>query len=239
MTLFAGECWVFIILLFLQGEFDMSEQKPRAIVFIDGNNFYHNTKILGLEPKFIDFHKLSKLLTKQFNCNLVRSIYYNSVPSIKDGEQMYYNHQKFLSEIRALPNFEAKTRKLQRHSNQEIIQEKERLISSLGTCKVCEPLIKGFCSDCIGGIKKREKGIDVMIAVDMLFLSLVKNECDCCILISGDADFIPVMQLISSNNKKVYTSSVIPGYSYELRSSFKYFILTKDILFKECSKDFK
>ena len=51
-------------------------------------------------------------------------------------------------------------------------------------------------------MKKREKGIDVKIAVDMIRKSLIENECDVCLLISGDADFIPTIQTIKDAKKE-------------------------------------
>ncbi len=67
-----------------------------------------------------------------------KTIYYNSVPSITDGEEMYYKHMKFLSELRSFPDFEVKTRKLQRSSTEEIIQEKKELVATLGLCNGTE-----------------------------------------------------------------------------------------------------
>jgi len=210
-----------------------------AIVFIDGNNFYHNVKQMTIKPSFVDFAKLSDFVCTHFECKRKLSIYYNSVPSIKDGEPLYYKHMSFLSKIEKLPKFEVKTRKLQRHSTQEVISQKKALIDSLDFCDKCGPLIETMCSDCIGNVKKREKGIDVMIAVDMLDLCVIKNKCDFCILISGDADYIHALDLIKKSGKDVATTSVPPGYSYELRDHHKYFILGKNLLIENCLKDYK
>lgn len=211
--------------------------KKNAFVFIDGNNFYHNIKLMQIKPSYIDFSKISELVCSHFNFNHERSIYYNSVPSIEDGKQMYYDHMKFLSSIEKLPKFEVKTRKLQRHSTSEILQEKTEQISNLGLCDKCKPIVENNCHDCIGDIKKKEKGIDVMIAVDMLDLSVVQGKCDCCILISGDADFIPVSSIIKSNGKEIYSAFLTKGYSYELREKLGFWILNRDFLIKNCLKD--
>ncbi len=63
-------------------------------------------------------------------------------------------------------------------------------------CKICLPIVESTLSDAVGGIKKREKGIDIMIAVDMLNLSVIAKKCDSCILFSGDADFHPALDII-------------------------------------------
>lgn len=89
----------------------------------------------------------------------------------------------------------------------------------------------------VWAILKREKGIDVMIAVDMLDLSVIQNKCDYCVLISGDADFVPVAQIIKKNRKKVFSASLRAGYSYELRSKLKFWVLSRNIMIDNCLKE--
>jgi uncharacterized LabA/DUF88 family protein len=76
----------------------------------------------------------------------------------------------------------------------------------------------------------KEKGIDVWIAVDIIRLSLIEKKCNKVVLISGDADFVPALELISKNKISVISSSVPKGYSYELRTKFPYITLNKEIL---------
>ena len=213
-----------------------SKPKKNAFVFYDGNNFYHNVKKIRVKASDIDFSKLSEIACSHFNCLHKRSIYYNSVPDIKDNERMYWRHMKFLNEINELPKFSVKTRKLQKSSTAEILLEKKELLNSLGLCDKCKPIVDANCSDCIGNIKTREKGIDVMIAIDMLNLSVIENKCDCCILISGDADFVPVLNLIKKRKKNVFSAFVAKGYSYELRKNVPFFILRRDLLLDKCLK---
>lgn len=205
----------------------------KAIVFIDGNNLYHNSKCMGVKLNPSNISKLVQLVCSKFNCIFSKAIYYNSVPSIEDGSEMYYKHLKFLNEVAKLVNFEVKTRKLQRNSNKEVLKEKERLVSNLGLCEVCAPIVKSNCFDCIGSIDKKEKGIDMMIGIDMLNLSVIQKECDCCILISGDADFVPVLELIKRHGKGVASASLTKGYSFELRQKNRFLIIDREFL-KEC-----
>ncbi len=80
---------------------------------------------------------------------------------------------------------------------------------------------------------KIEKGVDVLIASDMIRKSLVEEECRVCILISGDADFIPAMQIIKNAGYEVITCSPKAGFSNELRQGkFRYLILSKENLTK-------
>lgn len=210
-----------------------------AIIFIDGNNFYHNVKLTGIRPSTIDFEKLSRKVCAHFNCKLkeIKGIkYYNSVPSIKDGVEVYNKHVSFLNDLKKNTIFDVKTRKLQRRSTAELLQEKQLIVQNLNLCKICLPLVEANCGDCIGMIQKKEKGIDVSIAVDMLNSCVIKNECDCCILISGDADFVPSLEIIRKTGKAVFSVSLTKGYSFDLRAKFKYKILNKDFLLNNCLK---
>ncbi|KKQ36137.1 MAG: hypothetical protein US54_C0079G0013 [Candidatus Roizmanbacteria bacterium GW2011_GWA2_37_7] len=218
----------------------MEEQKSNkiatreAIVFIDGNNLYHNLNALGITPGRVNLYKLAQLVCKHFNSNYKRAFYYNSVPSIDDGSELYSKHMGYLNKVGSYPNFEVITRKLQRHSNEEKIEEKKKILSELSLCNKCSSIVEKNCMECLGTIKKKEKGIDVNIAIDMLNLSVFKNECDLCILISGDADFIPVMDLIKEQEKDVVSAFLPFGYSCELRQKHGWFILHKDLIIKKC-----
>lgn len=212
-------------------------EKKSAIVFIDGNNVYHNLKSSFISPSSIHLGKLSELVCEHFNCNRKKTIYYNSVPSIEDGEEIYYKHMKFLDEVRKLQSFEVRTRKLQRSSTWERLQTIHKEMDNLGLCKICLPVVKSHWKDYIGNINVREKGIDVMIATDMIKIGVINNECDACILISGDADFIPVMDLVKAKGKAVFSACTVKGYSYELRKAHGWFILDKELLIKTCSKN--
>jgi hypothetical protein len=75
-------------------------EKRRAIVFIDGSNFYHNSKSLIDKPSKIDFKILSEFLCVRFQLELKEIRYYNAVPDISDGEEVYYKHIKFLDNLK-------------------------------------------------------------------------------------------------------------------------------------------
>jgi len=213
------------------------KSEKNAIVFIDGNNVYHNCKSMKINPSHVDLLKLSEEVSLHFLCNHVKTFYYNSVPNLNDGKQVYWAHMKFLDNLKKLPKFEVKTRKLQRTSNAEIINEKKEIINSLGLCEICNPLVEINCGDCIGNIKTKEKGIDIMIAVDMIEQTVIKKRADCCILISGDADFVPAMEIIKNNGIDAFSSALTKGYSYELRKNNKHFIIDKNFLNQYCQKD--
>ncbi len=110
-------------------------------------------------------------------------------------------------------------------------------IYSLDLCEVCKPLVESVFLD-LADIKKKEKGIDVWIAVDIMRKLIIENKFDVCVLISGDADFVPALNLIKERGKEILTSMVALGYSSELRKKFPYFILRKETLMK-CLRNYK
>lgn len=209
-----------------------------AMLFIDGNNWYHNSKQV-IDTKNIDFQKLAILLENKLKIKIKEIRYYNSIPDISENPLKYHKHMEFLNNLKN-QSIKVFTRKLQKSSTAEILKEKTRILDSLELCGSCSPLIKQNCLDCIGLVTKKEKGIDVKIAVDMMRKCLIEKECEVCILISGDADFIPAMQTIKDAGKEALTASVFPGYSMELRDGrFRYICLTKADLNAKCMKDYQ
>jgi len=207
----------------------------KAIIFFDANNWYHNVKKI-FNPGDIDLKKVGSLISKQFNLDVIEIRWYASVPSIADGELMYKRHRAFLGRLEK-EGITIITRKLQRLSNKEIISEKQKTIDNLDLCDVCKPLVESVFLDLVD-IKKKEKGIDIWIAIDMIRLSIIDNKCDMCILISGDTDFVPALEIIKKQGKEVLTSMVPWGYSSELRQKFPFFILKKETLMK-CLRSYK
>ena len=169
-------------------------EKREAIIFIDGSNFYHNSKSIIDKPSKINFKSLADYISNYFSLKLKQIRYYNAVPDISDNKEIYYKHMEFLEGLR----------------KQNIIV-KERKLKKIKKLNI-----------------KIEKGIDVLIASDMIRKTLVEKECKVCILISGDADFIPSMQIIKDAGYEVIVCSPKYGFSNELRQGkFRYLVLSE------------
>jgi len=206
----------------------------KAIFFFDANNWYHNVKKYH-NPSEIDIQKLVNFLCKIKDYELVEIRWYASVPSISDGENMYYRHMSYLESLEK-KGIKVIHRKLQKLSNKEIIKRKQETINNLDLCENCQKLVEANFLD-LADIKRKEKGIDVWIAIDMLNLSVINDNCDVCVLISGDADFVPVLEIIRGHNKEILTAMTYIGYSRELIKKFPYFII-KNETFLRCFKDY-
>lgn len=205
----------------------------QAIVFVDANNWYHNVKHF-FEPGEVDITKVAEFLSKEYK--LVQIRWYASTPSIADGERMYYKHMSFLQHLEK-KGIKVITRKLQRLSNDEVLEKRRSTIENLDLCENCKSLVKSAFLD-LADVKKKEKGIDVWVAIDMIKESIIDKSCDVCILISGDADFTPALELIKTHGKDVLTAMVPWGYSSELRQKFPYLIINQDIL-RQCLRKYK
>ncbi len=217
----------------------------RAIVFIDGNNLYHNllkaiknskhAAIINMKPKDLDLFKLSELICQKFNLSRAKTIYYNSIPDIRDGQEVYYAHQKYLSWVASLPSFEVKIRKLQKRSNIELLNERLRLIEKSNLCKNCKPEAIKLLMQSTKYFEPKEKGIDVLIAADMLNNSL-KGNCEAFILVSGDADFVPIFDMIKESGKKAFCAALREGFSSEMRAKHKPYLIIDDSIIEKCLK---
>ena len=215
--------------------FIFSRMEKKGIIFIDGNNLYHNLKQMKVKPSNIDFKKLTEFITKHFNLELKEVRYYNSMPTLRDGKDLYFSHLKFIDDLRKIPRFIIYTRKLQVHSTKELLKEKQDLIDSMELCNNCKPIVEQNILDAIGNVKKKEKGVDIMLAVDLVEFA-IKNKADAFVILSGDADFIPAMKLVQRNNKEVFSVSLAKGYSRELRENFRFFVLGKNTIMENCLK---
>jgi len=69
--------------------------KRSAILFVDGSNFYHNSKPIIDESKRIDFNCLAKFICDKFDLKLNQVRYYNAVPDISENKKLIINTLNF------------------------------------------------------------------------------------------------------------------------------------------------
>src|SRR3989338_5954660 len=138
----------------------LCKMAEKAVVFIDGNNLYHTLRASQLSPQDIDLEKLSDFVCLRFGCTSEMSVYYNSIPNIRDSESVYYRHMEFLERVRRMNRFTVKTRKLKRLSMKERLQAVERELGTLELCERCFPPVRKHWNEYIGRMQVKEKGID-------------------------------------------------------------------------------
>ena len=205
----------------------------KAIIFVDANNWYHNLKY-SIKPSRVDICKLGKFLSGKYGFDILEIRWYASVPDIEDNKLKYLSHMKFLGHLKSR-GVRVVTRKLQKLSGKELKRKRQEMVESWDLCEVCTPVVNEAFLDVVDN-QKKEKGIDVWIAIDMVKAAI--DGVDTCVLISGDADFVPAFNLIKEIGKDVLSVSVSRGYSNELRQKFPYLVLKREDLNK-CLKDYK
>ena len=85
----------YFLLLLLVGFYCMVAQK--LILFVDGSNFYHSLKALGLVPSAIDCNKFFGKITNRDN----PTVRFYDAPKIKDDSpRQYANQQHFHAELK-------------------------------------------------------------------------------------------------------------------------------------------
>jgi uncharacterized LabA/DUF88 family protein len=204
----------------------------RAIIFVDANNWYHNVKKI-FTPSKIDICKLSELISKEKNVKITEIRWYVSMPDLKDNVVIYKKQRSFLGHLQR-QGVKIITRKLQKLSTKELKKKRHDIIESWDLCDVCKPIVMEAFLD-IADNQKKEKGIDVWIAIDMV-RETISNNIDYAVLISGDADFVPALSLVKEIGKEILSVFISRGYSNELRQRFPYRILKKEEL-NTCLKE--
>jgi len=204
-----------------------------AVVLIDGNNLYHNLRNIRLRPSGLDILKFSDFLCSHFGVERDHIIYYNSIPKMTDPS--YFKHKNFLDGLER-GGIEVKKRKLQYKSNREAQVNVLKLVDKMNLCGKCKPVVLNSLLNWVGKVVKKEKGIDVMMAVDTIRITLEKKY-DCCIVVSGDVDLISAMKFAESKGGNILSAFIASGYSNEIKSGFKHFTMDKKTLLKNCIKD--
>ncbi|MFH1224548.1 MAG: NYN domain-containing protein [Candidatus Diapherotrites archaeon] len=204
----------------------------KAIGFIDGNNFYHNAKRNNLAYDKADFSRIIKFACKREGWEYGGFYYYNSAPRIDDNKEAYYKQMAYFDRVRKMEgNLGVITRKLRYSSANELLEKyrrRQEVLNALNLCGNCRPKVEPACFNCVMEKSRREKGIDVAIAIDIIQKALL-GEYAVCILFSGDADFVPALQLIQKHKKKAFSLFMhCKGYSWELRQNTNYFAIMKD-----------
>ena len=155
--------------------------------------------------------------------------WYASIPDIREDKEGYKKHLGFLVALEK-QGIKVVRRKLQKASKSEINNKRNKIFEKISFCDKCRELFERFIHLFIS--TKKEKGIDVWCAVDMIKYCLMDESCEVCVLISGDADFVPALNLIKKNGKEVLVASVHRGFSKELRDKFEYFVMKEETLEK-------
>ncbi len=172
-----------------------------VVLFIDGSNFYYGLKsIYGDNKHLTNFNFLKLGEILASNRNLLRIFYYNAPLDYNSGPEKYAKQQQFFEKVKNT--------------------EKTRLILS----RLQKRKIKGT-----NKYYYVVKGDDIHIAVDMV-KGAYESTFDVAVLVSGDGDFVPAVEVIQEKGKSVENDYFKPSLSWHLKQECdKSIQLTKEM----------
>ncbi len=206
----------------------------RAVVFIDGNNWYHSIKDAGVENLGrLDYGKLSRKLLGPRDWIATR-YYIGQVPQAGETA-LYASQRRFLASLAATD----------KRINVHLGRLEERPVDDPAATELLHYLatlpvrIDTRVYHDLVAIGKRhrkattlvEKAVDVMLAVDMVVMA-ERGEYDAAYLLSADGDFTPAVRAVRDRGLKAYAAS--PAAGAQLASVVNSFIRLKKDWFDDC-----
>ncbi len=198
------------------------QPQESAIVFIDGSNWYHAAKRIGVVVSDIDYWNFAHKLAQQHRRVIGVRYYVGQV----SGDLTRSRKQKTFIRTLEKQNVQItlgriEKKKIQPGNNQ--IQRKLRNFLLSRGHLIKEPSVLNGLQSIISEETYiyTEKRVDVSIAVDMV-MKAMNNEFDVAYLVSADGDFIPAVEAVREMGKKIFAAT--PGTGYELQKAVNSFI---------------
>lgn len=198
---------------------------PRAIVFIDGNNWYHGLADVFLDgirvrASVLDYGKVAAKLAKGRQVCGIR--YY--VGEVTGDLRRVREQQGFLSRL-AEQGVEVFRGRIQANPMDEQEKTRRRRLLDVFASRESEipedlmRLLREFCR--VDTPRYVEKQVDTKICVDLVDLAY-RDEYEVAYLVSADADFVPAVEMVRRMNRKVF--AVSPAGGYELKRAVDRYI---------------
>ncbi len=206
----------------------------RAVLFIDGNNWYHGLKSRGLiDLGHLNYANISNKLTGSRSW-LGTRYYIGRVPQSGDT-RLYAAQRHFLATLEAT---DARiTTRLGRLERRRVEDPAARELRAY-LANLRQRIDPGIFRDLTriahthqGATAMVEKAVDVMLAVDLVVMA-ERDEFDAAYLLSADGDFTPAVEAVRAHGKTVYAASPLPGA--QLASVVNSFIRLQAAWFDDC-----
>ena len=206
----------------------------RAVVFVDGNNWFHGLCDVGVEDRGrLDYKKISeKLLGPR---EWLETRYYIGQVNQKHNAALYAQQRSFLARLTSTdPRISTHFGRIEpRIASNEAANE---LRTYLATVK--GKLNSSIFTD-LSEIAKRhtdatvfvEKAVDVFLAIDLVTLA-INDVYDAAYILTADGDYTPAVDAVRKLNKKVYAASCLNGA--RLARSVNSFIHLQSSWFADC-----
>ncbi len=207
----------------------------RTVLFIDGNNWYHGLRALGLtELRRLDYARISRKLVGPSRA-WTSTRYYVGQVNQSEAPDQYAAQRRFLAELSATdPRLSHHLGRLETRVVRNAAADE--LVRLLGDLPV---RIDARIYSQLAALAQRhrrvavkvEKAVDVQIAVDMVSMAQ-KNAYDTAYLLSADGDLTPAVSEARSLGKKVFVAS--PSRGAQLASAANAYIRVDADWFKDC-----
>jgi uncharacterized LabA/DUF88 family protein len=206
----------------------------RAIVFIDGNNWFHGLCHGRVENRSeLDYRKISrKLLGPR---EWVGTRYYIGQINQKHNPSLYAQQRRFLAGLQSTDSrISVHLGRIAPHTaTNEAAMELQNYLQSFQT-RIDPEILAGLMdianrhSESIVFV---EKAVDVFLAVDLVSLAL-DDAYDAAYLLSADGDYTPAVESVRRLGKKVYVASLLSGA--QLSQVVNSFIHLDPSWFRDC-----
>ncbi|MFH1054709.1 MAG: NYN domain-containing protein [Candidatus Altiarchaeota archaeon] len=177
----------------------------RAVIFIDGSNFYHSC-LDSLGAADVNFGKFAAKLCRSYE--LVEIRYYNASINQQMEPEKYREQQRFFAKVAKIPKVKLILGKLK---------------ARFETCTQCSKKTRYFV----------EKNTDVNIAIDLVDLAH-KNVYDIAVMVTGDGDFSGAVRLVRTFSKEVEHARFRKNYSTELNRACNREIILDEEYMRDC-----
>lgn len=170
-----------------------SAAEHRAMVFIDGSNWYHGLRRNGVRSSLLDYRKVAGKLAMG---RPVRSVRYYIGKAVR-GTRSEMGQHRFLAALRE-QGVEVVLGKVQRNSLSSGEQAKRERLRGLLRDRADE--VPGEVSEAIRDFlvpawTEVEKQVDTAISADLVDLAH-RGEYEVAYLLSADSDFIPAVRIV-------------------------------------------
>lgn len=190
----------------------VASTKAKAIIFIDGSNFYHGMKKNGLSSMELDYTQFSRKLV--LDRRWIETRYYVGRVKQEGDVTAYQKQQKFLHKLKNFENVSYFLGRLERRQMNSSGKKLKRWLDALPnrpdvsiSPEIVEELRRVASIDSVTWI---EKAVDVMIATDMVSMAY-ENKYDIAYLLSADGDFTHAIKKVRDTGRKIFVASPAPG----------------------------
>jgi uncharacterized LabA/DUF88 family protein len=206
----------------------------RAVVFIDGNNWFHSLRHVGVHSRLLlDYRKIAEKLLGPREWVALR--YYIGQVSQNANPVLYAQQRSFLASLeRTDPRISICLGRIEpRTATNEAALELREYLGGL-TTKI-DPVVFADLSNIVSRHNNAtvfvEKAVDVFLAVDLVTMA-INNAYDSAYLLSADGDYTPAVAEVRKLGKKVYAASPFRGS--QLAKAVNSFIHLRADWFDDC-----